>query len=324
MQEVVELRRLGFRFIALADDNFYPVTLDDLAAAGRRADKTRLHELEDLRRERFELMDALAQLPDDMVFFTQITMEAAEDLKFLDAMKRAHIRGALVGVESVTEAGLKDVYKGFNLFGDELAARLKAFRRAGVHVLGSFIFGLPSDTDTTFDATVELVDRADLTFAQFVLLTPFPGTVDFEKWVKKMNDEGGAKVDGIPLTQHWLIPEPRRPKLYTPHPTLALEDIRIRTQGAWDQFYSWRRVWKRAQILESMKSRLAFVLVSKLYRQMYANTGIATDSARVQRSARSARWIAAVCRRLFLAAPMPELAMPTISQPPPFATASET
>ena len=31
IREVVELRRLGFRFIALADDNFYPVTLADLA-----------------------------------------------------------------------------------------------------------------------------------------------------------------------------------------------------------------------------------------------------------------------------------------------------
>ena len=28
VQEIVELRRRGFRFIALADDNFYPVTLD--------------------------------------------------------------------------------------------------------------------------------------------------------------------------------------------------------------------------------------------------------------------------------------------------------
>src|SRR5580693_5785667 len=31
--EVVELRRLGFRYIALADDNFYPVTLTDLRLA---------------------------------------------------------------------------------------------------------------------------------------------------------------------------------------------------------------------------------------------------------------------------------------------------
>ena len=49
VREIVELRRLGFRFIALADDNFYPVTLDDLAAARRRADPSRLHELEALR-----------------------------------------------------------------------------------------------------------------------------------------------------------------------------------------------------------------------------------------------------------------------------------
>ena len=33
IDEIVELRRLGFRFIALADDNFYPVTLTDLRLA---------------------------------------------------------------------------------------------------------------------------------------------------------------------------------------------------------------------------------------------------------------------------------------------------
>src|SRR3954464_3710323 len=83
--EVVELRRLGFRFIALADDNFYPVSLGDLAQARRRVDPARLHELEELRAERFQLMEQLAKLPSDMVFYTQITMEAAEDPAFLDA-----------------------------------------------------------------------------------------------------------------------------------------------------------------------------------------------------------------------------------------------
>ena len=162
VREVVELRRRGFRFIALADDNFYPVTLDDLAQAKRRADKTRLHELEGIRQERFELMAELAKLPSDMVFYTQITMEAAEDPSFLDAMRAARIRGALVGVEAVTPAGLKDVYKGFNLAGEELVERLRAFRQHGVHVLGSFIFGLPSDREDTFDATVSLAERADM------------------------------------------------------------------------------------------------------------------------------------------------------------------
>ena len=309
--EVVELRRRGFRFIALADDNFYPVTLEDLAMASRRHDKSRLHELEEMRRERFELMEALSALPDDMVFFTQITMEAAEDTTFLDAMQKARIRGALVGVEAVTPEGLKDVYKGFNLAGDELVERLKTFRRHGVHVLGSFIFGLPSDREKTFAATAELAANADLTFAQFVLLTPFPGTIDFEKWAAKPENHE-TKVDGIPVTKHWLIPQEKRPKLFTPHPTMSIEEIRVRTQDAWDQFYSWGNVWKRSAVVKSLKSRLAFVLISKLYRQMYANTGIATDSARVQRSAQWARMIATAIRRLFIAKPMPDLQMPQL------------
>ena len=312
VEEIVELRRRGFRFIALADDNFYPVTLDDLAMARRRHDPTRLRELEALRRERFQLMSALAQLPDDMVFFTQITMEAAEDPAFLDAMREAKIRGALVGVESVMPEGLKDVYKGFNLAGEALVARLKTFRRHGVHVLGSFIFGLPSDTTATFDATVALAKQADLTFAQFVLLTPFPGTLDFEKWAASPEQRGVA-VDGIPVTQHWLIAPERRPKLFSPHPTMSVEEIRVRAQGAWDQFYSWTAVWERSRVVRSMKARVAFMLISKLYRQMYANTGIATDSARVARSARIARVMATAVRRLFIGAPMPDLQVPTVA-----------
>ena len=317
IREVVELRRLGFRFIALADDNFYPVTFGDLAQAKRRADGSRLRELEALRAERFALMARLAELPDDLVFYTQITMEAAEDPEFLHAMRRAKIRGALVGVESVTTEGLRDVYKGFNLAGDELVTRLRAFRRHDIHVLGSFIFGLPSDTKDTFDATVALAERADLTFAQFVLLTPFPGTVDFDKWAA---DEGlrGTLVDGVPLTQHWLIPEHQRPRLYAPHPTMSLEEIRLGTQGAWDRFYSWRHVWARSRVVESVRARIAFVLISKLYRHMYANTGIATDSARVQRSTRWARWIGYACRRLFLGKPMPDLRVPDEQLEPTF------
>jgi len=309
VREIVDLRRLGFRFIALADDNFYPVTFSDLAQAKRRADGSRLRELEVLRAERFALMTRLAELPDDLVFYTQITMEAAEDPAFLDAMRRANIRGALVGVESVTADGLKDVYKGFNLAGEELVTRLRVFRRHGIHVLGSFIFGLPSDTKDSFDATVALAERAELTFAQFVLLTPFPGTVDFDKWAADENRRG-MLVEGVPITQHWLIPEGRRPRLYTAHPTMSLEEIRLGTQRAWDRFYSWRHVWARSRVVESIRARIAFVLISKLYRHIYANTGIATDSARVQRSARCARWIGHACRRLFLGKPMPDLAIP--------------
>ena len=91
IEEMVQLRRLGFRFITLADDNFYPVTLTDLKMADRRADKSTYNRLKEIRDERFELMAQMAKLPSDMTFFTQITMEAAEDPEYLDAMRAARI-----------------------------------------------------------------------------------------------------------------------------------------------------------------------------------------------------------------------------------------
>ncbi len=308
--EVVELRRLGFRFIALADDNFYPVSLQDLAQAARLKDPTRLHELQALREERFALMKQLARLPRDTVFFTQITMEAAEDPEFLDAMHAARIRGALVGVESVTPEGLKSIYKNFNLAGDALAERLRLFREHGVHVLGSFIFGLPSDSPATFDATAAVAERADITFAQFVMLTPFPGTLDFDKWEKTFGGEPPV-VDGVPITRHWLISPPHRPKYFMPHPTMSPDEVRARTQSVWDRFYSLRLIWNRSRCVQSIRGRVAFVLISKLYRQMYANTGISTDSARRSTSVRWARWLSKPCQRLFAGKPMPELQVPS-------------
>jgi tRNA A37 methylthiotransferase MiaB len=309
IEEIVQLRRLGFRFIALADDNFYPVTLTDLTLAAQQKNTVRLNELKSIRAERFELMSRLAKLPDDMVFFTQITMEAAEDVEFLDAMKAARIKGALVGVESVTPQGLKDVYKDFNLAGEKLTEQLRTFRRHGVHVLGSFIFGLPSDRPETFAATAAAAISAECTFAQFVMLSPYPGTVDFNRWEKALGD-APPTIAGIPLTRRWLIPQALRPKVYWDHPVMSGEEIRSRTQGVWDSFYSWGAIWKRSSFIKSSRGRLAFVLISRIYRMMYADTGIATDSARVTWSGRWTRWMAKPCRHLFAGRPMPDLEVP--------------
>jgi radical SAM superfamily enzyme YgiQ (UPF0313 family) len=315
IHEIVELRRLGYRFIALADDNFYPVTLTDIELARRQNNWRRVAELEAMRAERFALMEGLSQLPGDTIFFTQVTMEAAEDPSFLQAMRRAHIRGALVGVEAVTPEGLKSVFKDFNCSGVELRDRLRRFREHGIHVLGSFIFGLNTDREATFEATATLAQEARLTFAQFVTMTPFPGTVDFEHWEKSFG-ENVEQVEGTPITRYWLIPGERRPKLYIPHPTMSPDEIRRRTQGVWDRFYSFPAIWERSRCAHKLRDRLAFLFISKLYRQMYANTGIATDSARRKTANRWARWLALPCWYLFRARPMPDLKVPnTIAAP---------
>jgi radical SAM superfamily enzyme YgiQ (UPF0313 family) len=309
IDEIVALRRIGFRYIALADDNFYPVTLTDLRLAREQHNTAKLDELTAIRAERFELMAEMAKLPKNMVFFTQITMEAGEDGEFLDAMRKANIKGALVGVEAVTPEGLKAVFKDFNCSGDELARRLRTFKEHGVHVLGSFIFGLPTDQPTTFDATVEMALKAEVTFAQFVMMTPFPGTVDFARWEKEQANNP-TLVNDVPITRYWLIPPEVRPKMFTPHPTMSSDEIRERTQKVWDRFYNWRSIWQRSACTPNLRARVAFMFLSKLYRQMYAGTGISTDSARRKKSKRAASWTAKQCRKLFRAEPMPELQAP--------------
>jgi tRNA A37 methylthiotransferase MiaB len=309
VDEIVSLRRLGFRFIALADDNFYPVTLTDLRLAREQNNTARLEELMALRKERFQLMEEMARLPKDMVFFTQITMEAAEDDDFLDAMRKANIKGALVGVEAVTPEGLKAVFKDWNCSGDEMVEQLQKFKQHGVHVLGSFIFGLPTDKPSTFDATVEMALKAGVTFAQFVMMTPFPGTIDFGRW-EKQQAANPTMVAGVPITRYWLIPPEVRPKMFTPHSTMSSDEIRERTQKVWDRFYNWGAIWERSACTPNLRARIAFVFLSKLYRQMYAGTGISTDSVRRKKSKKWARWTSRQCKKLFQARPMPDLKSP--------------
>ena len=91
---------------------------------------------------------------------------------------------------------------------------------------------------------------------------------------------------------------------------MSAEEIRSNTQSVWDTFYSLKSIWARSSFIKSIRARVAFLMISKIYRQMYADTGIATDSARVSRSQRWVRLLAKPCRHLFAGRPMPELTVP--------------
>jgi hypothetical protein len=96
---------------------------------------------------------------------------------------------------------------------------------------------------------------------------------------------------------------------------MSSDEIRDRTQKVWDRFYNWSAIWQRSACTPTLRARVAFVLLSKLYRQMYAGTGISTDSARRKKAKTSARWIARQTRRIFQAKPMPELQSPVWTLP---------
>jgi hypothetical protein len=109
---------------------------------------------------------------------------------------------------------------------------------------------------------------------------------------------------------------------------MSSDEIRERTQRVWDKFYTFPAIWERSACTPTLKSRVAFVLLSKLYRQMYAGTGISTDSARRKKAKTWARFMARHMRKLFHAKPMPELKSPVwelhvggkVAPPPAVAT----
>jgi hypothetical protein len=138
--------------------------------------------------------------------------------------------------------------------------------------------------------------------------------VDFGAWEKEQLVKP-TLVEGTPIVRYWLIPSSIRPKMFTPHPLMSSDEIRERTQGVWDKFYTFAAIWKRSRCTPTLRARLGFIFLSKLYRQMYAGTGISSDSARRHKAKRSARWIASACHRLFHAKPLPELAIPVWTAP---------
>jgi hypothetical protein len=103
--------------------------------------------------------------------------------------------------------------------------------------------------------------------------------------------------------------------MFTPHPSMSSDEIRARTQKVWDRFYNWSAIWQRSACTPNLRARVAFMFLSKLYRQMYAGTGISTDSARRKKSKSWARWTARQCKKLFHANPMPELESPVWELP---------
>ena len=246
IDEIVSLRRLGFRFIALADDNFYPVTLTDLRLAREQKNFAKVEELTTIRNERFQLMEELAKLPKDMVFFTQITMEAGEDGEYLDAMRKANIKGALVGVEAVTPEGLKAVFKDWNYSGEALAKQLQTFKTA--RRSRAWLVHLRIADGQACDLRRDGGDGAEGG-------SDLCAVRDDDAVSRAPSILGGGRrsspriptlVGDVPITRYWLIPTEVRPKMFTPHPSMSSDEIRERTQRVWDRFYNWSAIWQRS------------------------------------------------------------------------------
>src|SRR5208337_4910156 len=79
-----------------------------------------------------------------------------------------------IGLESVDPAALKEMQKRQSV--EEIRFAIREIRKRRIHVHGMFVFGFDSDTPATTRATVDFALAEKIDSAQFLILTPLPGS----------------------------------------------------------------------------------------------------------------------------------------------------
>lgn len=157
LSELESLYALGHRgTIFLVDDNFI---------GNKPAVKRLLPVLEQWQRERGYPYD----------FYTEASLNLAEDDELMHAMVSAGFSSVFIGLESPSPASLKGASKTQNLrrgMGDAIAH----VSRSGLEVMGGFIVGFDEDNSDIFEAQRALIQSSPISLAMVGLLMALPGT----------------------------------------------------------------------------------------------------------------------------------------------------
>ena len=112
-----------------------------------------------------------------MSFFTEASLDLAEDSELLALMVEANFGAVFVGIESPNEAALRETKKLQNVrAGTTILDRVHAIQEAGLEVWCGMILGFDNDDATVFAAQREFLREARITHAMIGMLTAIPKT----------------------------------------------------------------------------------------------------------------------------------------------------
>lgn len=159
VDEIEELKlRYGVQTIEFIDDNFV-------------LNKKRAMEIAQEIKSRGLDIDFLASSRVDTI-----------NRELLGALKKAGLSTIYYGVESGSQRVLNLMHKGIELQKAEDA--IKAAKEKDVKTLASFIIGYPGESVEEMRRTIDFAVALDPDYAQFSVLTPYPGTPIYEELKK--------------------------------------------------------------------------------------------------------------------------------------------
>lgn len=117
-------------------------------------------------------------------FFTEASINLADDEKLMDGMKAAGFNEVFIGIETPSRESLKETGKFHNLKSDMHKAVLK-IQQHGMEVMAGFIVGFDSDREDIFDRQISFVQKAGIPKAMVGLLIALPNTSLFSRLKKE-------------------------------------------------------------------------------------------------------------------------------------------
>jgi radical SAM superfamily enzyme YgiQ (UPF0313 family) len=128
------------------------------------------------------------------VFFTEASINLADDDDLMDLMVKAGFDSVFIGIESPNDASLTECQKVQNKNRD-LIHDVKTMQRAGLQVQGGFIVGFDSDNSSTFQQLIDFIQKSGIVTAMVGLLQAPPGTRLFDR-LKRDNRLMGMMISG--------------------------------------------------------------------------------------------------------------------------------
>lgn len=113
-------------------------------------------------------------------FFTEASVDLAEDEELMDLMARAGFNKVFVGIETPVAASLEEAGKRQNLRRDLLKA-VRTIQSHGMEVMGGFIVGFDHDPEDIFARMTEFIQKSGIVMAMVGLLEALKGTRLWER-----------------------------------------------------------------------------------------------------------------------------------------------
>jgi radical SAM superfamily enzyme YgiQ (UPF0313 family) len=132
------------------------------------------------------------------VFFTETSINLADDPELLDMMVAAGFDSVFIGIESPDERSLTECHKTQNKNRDLLES-VKLIHRSGLQVMGGFIVGFDSDMPSIFQRQIDFIQKSGIVTAMVGMLQAPPGTRLFDRLQREsrvVNTFSGDNVDG--------------------------------------------------------------------------------------------------------------------------------